>query len=51
MFIARGGISGRYRGGSAGGRGGTGGGAKKFQEPTAAELDAELDAYVKDMKI
>lgn len=37
------------RGGGAGGR--QGGGGARRQAPTVEELDAELDAYTKDMKI
>lgn len=41
------------RGGGAptGGRGGRPGAGGKRQAPTVEELDAELDAYTKDMKI
>jgi len=50
----RGGGGGRgrggFRGGRGGGRGGGGGGGRK-ETPTAAELDAELDAYVNKMDV
>lgn len=34
-----------------GGRGGGAGGGARRQAPTVEELDAELDAYTKDMKV
>ncbi|XP_060081764.1 THO complex subunit 4-like [Ylistrum balloti] len=41
---------GRGRGGNRGGRGGRGGGRENKKTPTAAELDAELDAYNSKME-
>jgi THO complex subunit 4 len=47
----RGGGGGRGRGGFRGGRGGGRGGGARRETPTAAELDAELDAYVNKMEV
>ncbi|CAG9561842.1 unnamed protein product [Danaus chrysippus] len=43
-------VGGRGRGARRGGRGGSGGPRGKKAVPTAEQLDAELDAYVKEIK-